>query len=44
MGWYMVKSGLHEDTMPTEGVPRVSPYRLGPLSAFYLIDYPLLAA
>ena len=29
MGWYMVKSGLKEETMPKDGVPRVSPYRLG---------------
>lgn len=35
LGWYMVKSGLSQETMPAEGVPRVSPYRLGMLLSWF---------
>lgn len=41
MGWYMVKSGLKEETMSSYGDPGVSQYRLATHLGFALILYSL---
>lgn len=42
VGWWMVRSGLHEDTIVTKSDPRVSPYRLAAHLSMALTTYSLL--